>query len=264
VVGSVSLHPPYIFCAITTIYGIISKKGKAMPPEESCRQKEICIIIPALNEEETIAKVIEEIPQGYVEERGYRLEILVVDNNSTDRTKQVAEEKGARIILEPKRGKGRAISAAFRSVSRDFVFILDADYTYPATYIPEMLQLLEEGYDVVLGSRLKGQIEKGAMTRFNLMGNHLLALLASLLYGTKVSDLCTGCWGFRGAVVKDLKLEAIGFDLEANMFAEIASKGYRLTEVPINYRRRATRAKLKSIRDGLRIGLTLLRRRFRP
>jgi glycosyltransferase involved in cell wall biosynthesis len=226
-------------------------------------EKEVCIIIPALNEEETIAKVIDEIPKEHMEGRGYEVEIIVVDNDSTDRTKQIAEEKGAKVILEAVRGKGRAIAAAFRSINKDFVFILDADYTYPATYIPEMLQVLEEGYDVVLGSRLKGQIEKEAMTRFNLVGNHLLALLASILYGTKISDLCTGCWGFRGAVVKDLKLDAVGFELEADLFCQIARKGCRVAEVPINYRRRATPPKLRSMRDGFTIGRTLIRQRFR-
>jgi len=226
-------------------------------------EKEICIVIPALNEEETIGRVIDEIPKEQMEERGYRVETIVVDNDSTDRTKQIAEEKGVQVILEPRRGKGRAISAAFRSINKEFVFILDADYTYPATYIPEMLQVLEEGYDVVLGSRLRGQIEKEAMTRFNLVGNHLLALLASLLYGTKISDLCTGCWGFRGAVVKDLQLDAIGFELEANLFAEIAKKGYRIAEVPIYYRRRLTPSKLGSLKAGSKIGLTLIEKRFR-
>ena len=226
-------------------------------------EKEICIVIPALNEEETIGRVIDEIPKEHMEDSGYRVEIIVVDNDSADRTNEIAEEKGAKVILEPVRGKGKAIAAAFRSINKDFIFILDADYTYPATYIPEMLQVLEEGYDVVLGSRLRGQIEKGAMTRFNLVGNRLLALLASILYGTKISDLCTGCWGFRGAVVKDLRLDAVGFELEADLFVQIAKKGYKIAEVPIHYRRRATPPKLNSIRDGLKIGKTLVRQRFR-
>jgi len=226
-------------------------------------EKDVCIVIPALNEEETIGMVIDEIPQEHMEGRGYKVEIMVVDNDSTDRTRQIAEEKGAKVILEPVRGKGSAIAAAFGSINKDFVFILDADYTYPASYIPEMLQVLEEGYDVVLGSRLRGQIEKEAMTRFNLVGNHLLALLASMLYGTKISDLCTGCWGFRGAVVKDLRLDAVGFELEADLFCQIARKGCRIAEVPIHYRRRATPPKLNSIRDGLKIGKTLVRQRFR-
>ena len=232
-------------------------KGKAM------RQKEVYVIFPALNEEATIGKVIDEVPVEDIEGKGYRAEIVVVDNNSTDRTKEIAEERGARVITEPIKGKGRAIRTAFESVTGDFIFMLDADFTYPATYIPEMLELLEEGYDVVLGSRLKGQIEEGAMSRLNLLGNHVLAFLANFLYGTRVSDLCTGCWGFRGEVTKGLKLDAIGFELEANMLIEIARKGFRIGEVPIYYRRRLTPTKLSSIRSGFKIGRTLIGKRFR-
>lgn len=221
--------------------------------------KEVYIILPALNEEETIGQVIDEIPRESMEQSGYKVEFLVIDNRSTDRTKEIAEEKGAKVIVEPVRGKGRAVRKAFESVSGEFIFMLDADYTYPASHIPEMLKVLEEGYDVVLGSRLKGQMEKRAMTRLNLVGNHLLALLANILYGTKISDLCTRCWGLRKEVVKELKLDAIGFELEANMFAEIAKRGYRIGEVPLGYRRRATYPNLGSLKDGSKIGKTLIR-----
>ena len=225
--------------------------------------KEVYIIFPALNEEETIGKIIDEVPVEDIKARGYRVEIVVVDNNSTDRTKEIAEEKGAKVITESIRGKGRAIRTAFESVSGDFVFMIDADFTYPATYIPRMLELLEGGYDVVLGSRLKGQREEGAMSRLNMVGNHLLALLANFLYGTGVSDPCTGYWGFRGEVPKSLKLDAVGFELEANMLVEIARKGYRIAELPILYRRRPNEAKLGSLKDGFKIGRTLIRKRFR-
>jgi glycosyltransferase involved in cell wall biosynthesis len=225
-------------------------------------KKGVSVIIPALNEEETIGRVIDEVPKEDMEQSGYRVELLVIDNDSTDRTKEVAEEKGARVIVEPVRGKGKAIRTAFESVSGEFIFMLDADYTYPATHIPEMLKVLEEGCDVVLGSRLKGRMEKGAMSRLNLVGNHLLAFLANMLYGTEISDLCTGYWGFRRKVIKELELDAIGFELEANMLTEIAKKGYRIGEVPVNYRRRATSPKLGSLKDGFRIGRTLIRKRF--
>lgn len=225
--------------------------------------KEVSIIFPALNEEETIGKVIDEVPMEEMQGKGYRVEIIVVDNGSTDKTREIAESKGARVITEPRRGKGRAIRTAFESVSGDYVFMLDADFTYPATYIPRMLDLLEEGYDVVLGSRLKGQLEDGAMSRLNLVGNHLLSFLANILYGTRISDLCTGCWGFRGEVAKSLKLDAIGFELEANMLIELAMKGYRIGETPIYYRRRPTPAKLNSLKAGFKIGRTLVRKRFR-
>ncbi|MBA7596143.1 Undecaprenyl-phosphate 4-deoxy-4-formamido-L-arabinose transferase [subsurface metagenome] len=225
--------------------------------------KEVSIIFPALNEEETIGKIIDEVPIEEIEGRGYRAEIIVVDNGSTDKTREIAETKGARVITEPSIGKGRAMRTAFEAVSGDFVFMIDADFTYPATYVPRMLELLEGGYDVVLGSRLKGQREEGAMSRMNMVGNHLLALLANFLYRTGVSDPCTGYWGFRRDVVKSLKLDAVGFELEANMLAEIARKGYRIAELPILYRRRPNQAKLGSLKDGFKIGLTLIRKRFR-
>lgn len=225
--------------------------------------KEVSIIFPALNEEETIGKIIDEVPIEDMEGRGYRAEIIVVDNGSTDKTREIAEAKGARVITEPSRGKGRAMRTAFEAVSGDFVFMIDADFTYPATYVPGMLELLEGGYDVVLGSRLKGQREEGAMSRLNMVGNHLLALLANVLYGTGVSDPCTGYWGFRGEVPKSLKLDAVGFELEANMLAEIARQGYRIAELPIIYRRRPNQAKLGSLKDGFKIGRTLIRKRFR-
>ena len=227
-----------------------------MPP------KKISVIIPALNEENTVARVIEEIPRAEMESRGYSVEIVVVDNNSTDRTKQFAEEKGARVIHEPVMGKGKAITTAFKSVDADCVFILDADYTYPAAYLSSMLDMLEKN-DVVLGSRLRGKMEKGAMSTLNRLGNHLLALMASILYRRWISDLCTGCWGFRGTVVKDLKLDANGFDLEANLFAQVAKKRCRIAEVPIGYRRRRSPSKLNSLKDGFIIGRTLIGRRFR-
>ena len=225
--------------------------------------KEVSIIFPALNEEETIGKVIDEVPVEEIEGRGYRAEIIVVDNGSTDKTREIAEAEGARVITEPRRGKGRAIRTAFELVGGDFVFMIDADFTYPATYIPQMLGLLEGGYDVVLGSRLKGQREEGAMTRLNLVGNLLLALLADLLYRTRISDPCTGYWGFRGEAIRSLKLDAVGFELEVNMLIEIAKKGYRIGEVPIYYRRRPTPTKLRSLRTGYIIGRTLIRKRFR-
>jgi len=222
----------------------------------------ISIILPALNEAETIGKVIDEIPRETLVQDGYRIEVLVVDNGSTDQTAQIAREKGATVIIEPRRGKGRAVRTAFEQVSADFVFMLDSDYTYPATYIPDMLKLLNQGYFVVIGSRLKGQREKGAISRLNIIGNHLLTLMANILYRAKISDLCTGYWGFRGEVIPGLNLSTTGFNLEAELFSQVARKGYRIGEVPINYRRRSSPSKLHSIKAGLSIARTLLARRF--
>ena len=220
------------------------------------------MVLPALNEEEAIGKVIDEIPVEELESKGYQTEIIVVDNGSTDKTAEIAAAHGAIVIDEPNRGKGRAIRTGFGAVSGEFVFMLDSDFTYPAGYITQMVDLLEGGYDVVLGSRLNGAVEHGAMKRLNLIGNHLLAFLANLLYGTRVSDLCTGLWGFKINVLRSLNLDAIGFELEANMLIEVAKHKYRVGEVPIQYRRRATASKLGSVRAGYGIGKMLVRKRF--
>jgi dolichol-phosphate mannosyltransferase len=222
----------------------------------------VCIILPALNEAETIGKVIDEIPRQALEQEGYSVEILVVDNGSTDQTAQIAREKGATVITEPRRGKGRAVRTAFEQVRADFVFMLDSDYTYPATYIPDMLKLLEQDYSVVIGSRLKGTREKGAISSLNMIGNQVLTLMAKILYRTRISDLCTGYWGFRGEVIPKLNLSATGFNLEAELLSQIAKNGYHIGEVPIHYRRRSSTSKLHSIKAGLSIGQTLITRRF--
>jgi len=222
----------------------------------------VSIILPALNEAETIGKVIDEIPLQGLEQAGYNVEVLVVDNGSTDQTAQIAQEKGARVITEPRRGKGRAVRTAFEQVKADFVFMLDSDYTYPATYIPEMLKLLNQGYSVVIGSRLKGKREKGAISGWNMIGNHALTLMANILYRARISDVCTGYWGFKGEVIPKLNLSATGFNLEAELLSQVAKKGYRIGEVPINYRCRSSTSKLHSIKAGLSIGRALITRRF--
>jgi len=224
-------------------------------------QPRIVVILPTLNEEPTIAGVIDEIPRSALEQAGYGVQVLVVDGNSTDRSRQTAERKGARVIIEPRKGKGTAVTGALGVVEADFIFMLDADGTYSPGYIPEMLRLLESR-DAVVGSRLRGRRERGAMSRLNLVGNHLLSWLASLLYGRRISDVCSGFWGFRGAVLKGLSLKATAFDLEAEIFSRLVGGGYTLAELPVSYRRRADRAKLRPWRDGVKIGWALLARRF--
>ncbi len=225
-------------------------------------QQRVCIIIPTLNEAETIGKVIDEIPRQALEQAGYQVEVTVIDGGSTDGTGQIAEEKGVKVVIEPRRGKGRAMRTALELTEADFIFMLDGDYTYPAGYITQMLELLRDTYPVVIGSRLKGQIEKGGMSRLNLIGNRLLTLMANILYGAKLSDLCTGYWGLRGEIVPNLDLLADGFDFEAELYSQVAKKGYQIGEVPIYFRRRKSPPKLNSIRDGLKIGWALIIRRF--
>jgi dolichol-phosphate mannosyltransferase len=187
--------------------------------------------------------------------------VYVIDGNSTDNTREIAVEKGAQVILEEQQGKGSAVQTAFKSINADYAIMVDGDDTYPIELATEVTRLLKN-YDVVIGSRLKGAIEPGAMTRVNVVGNVLLSLLAWVLFGVHISDVCTGFWGYRSDAMRRLELGARGFEIEADMFAECVRNGLRIAEIPITYRARKDRPKLASMRDGVKIGLFLCRRRL--
>lgn len=227
--------------------------------------EKIAVLLPALDEEETIGKVIREIPSNELEARGCKVEIVVVDGHSQDRTIEVARKEGAKVILQKGRGKGWGVRTAFEQLNSDFLFMIDADYTYPPKYIIPMFEMLKNGEcDVVIGTRLQGKIMKGAMSRFNYFGNRVITLLGNTLFpnGHKVSDICTGLWGFKGDVIKNLDLTSEGFEVEAEIFAKCTKKGYTIREIPIEYRRRKTPSKLASIRDGLKIGWKLIKEKL--
>jgi len=222
----------------------------------------VVIVIPALNEASTIGTVLDELPVAALTAAGFQVRTLVVDNGSTDGTSMVASQRNAEVIHEPRRGKGMAMRRAFAEARGDYVFMLDADATYPPAHIPEMLEKLTHGCDVVTGSRLRGHRAPGSISAVNLLGNHLLTWLACILYHRRISDLCTGYWGFRAGVLPCLTLHSKGFNLEAELFAEVVRNGFTTCEVPVNYRRRPTPAKLRALRDGARIARTLLTKRF--
>jgi dolichol-phosphate mannosyltransferase len=214
-----------------------------------------------LNEEETIGKVIDDIPQDDLRKRGYDVEVVVVDGNSNDRTIDIAKNKGARILTQTGFGKGNAVNLAFKKIDSNYVFMMDADDTYNPQTILRMLPYLESGmFDVVLGSRFLGIIEDGAMPPVNHFGNRALTSTANLLFrnGHRMSDVCTGMWGFNKNAVKGLNIDSKRFEMEVEMYAKCVKRGFRVGEVPINYKKRETFAKLKSIRDGIRIWLRLL------
>jgi dolichol-phosphate mannosyltransferase len=219
-----------------------------------------------LNEEETIGKVIDDIPQNELRQRGYDVEVVVIDGNSNDKTIDIARAKGARILTQTGFGKGNAVSLAFKKINSNYVFMMDADDTYNPHTILRMLPYLESGmFDVMLGSRFLGSIEDGAMPSVNYMGNKALTSTANMLFrnGHKMSDVCTGMWGFNNAAVKGLNIDSKRFEMEVEMYAKCIKRGFKVGEVPINYKKRATFAKLKSVRDGIRIWLRLLIEKIR-
>jgi hypothetical protein len=219
----------------------------------------VAVVIPTLNEERSIGKVIDSVPVADLLKNGLKTAVYVIDGRSTDTTREIAVEKGAMIILEERKGKGLAVQTAFKAITADYTIMVDGDDTYPIEMVMEIIRLLKK-YDVVIGSRLKGTIEPGAMSKLNVFGNTLLTLLARALFSINVTDVCTGLWGYRGEAIRRLELEAQGFEIEADMYSECARKGLSIAEIPIHYRARADQAKLSSLRDGLRICAFLCRK----
>lgn len=253
-------------------------------------ERKVLVMIPALNEERAIGKVIDEVPWVKLLELGFRTEILVVDGNSVDRTIEIARERGVKTITqEGGKGKGIGVRQAFSLshpqqvvinvlklkgdvqgamdamksfLDSDYIVMLDGDGTYPPSYIYDMVISLEAGNDVVMGSRIMGKIEPGSMSPLNLLGNLILSTFASLIYLHRISDLCTGLWGFKTSALRLLSLDSLAFELEAEMFAEAVKTGLRINEVPISYLRREGESKLVPIKSGAMILVKLVERRL--
>ncbi|HUR67802.1 MAG TPA: glycosyltransferase family 2 protein [Candidatus Thermoplasmatota archaeon] len=221
----------------------------------------VTILLPAKNEESGIEATFAALPVARLRELGYPVEILVADGKSHDRTRDVALQHGARVVSQLGTGKGRAVRSALDVAKGDYVVMLDADATYPARAIPAFVAMLDEGYDVVMGSRFLGRIDDLAMKRLNRIGNRGLSALASTLYGRRCTDVCTGMWAFRRETMRGLGLTSTHFEVEAEMFARAAKARLRITEIPIAYGRREGVTKLGSVVDGFRIGAALLKYR---
>jgi len=242
------------------------------PKEAALRRGEVVVLLPALNEEGAIGHVIDRIPRQALAVQGYDVSVWVVDGQSTDRTMEIARERGASTFVQTGTGKGNAMRQALdhllaqsrmRNPHADQFFVmLDADGSYPAEEITRFVEILESGGDIVLGSRMDGPMAEGAMSDMNRLGNRLLSRLATLLFHVPVTDVCTGMWGFRDDAVRGGGLVAEGFDLEADLFASACERKIRIREVPIQYGARIGEPKLVPLRTGLVIAWRLLMRRL--
>ncbi len=222
----------------------------------------VAILLPALNEESGIGLVLDELPLETLKSAGYVPRVVLVDGHSTDATTQIARSRGAEIIAQTGTGKGWAVRTGLEQIESDYLVMLDADFTYPGDSIPALLGSLDEGADIVVGSRLRGSIEDGAMPPMNVLGNRFLSFLASTLYGHRISDVCSGMWAFGPNARAALKLNSGGFEVEAEIFAQVIKAGLCVREVPIRYRKRMGTQKLGSLSGGVSIASKLIRKRF--
>lgn len=214
----------------------------------------IVVLIASLNEEEGIGPTIVEFKEILEDSM-----CLVVDGNSIDRTVEIAKELGARILFQKGRGKGNAISEGLTSINHDpkYVVFTDADFTYPAKYVLEMMRILEENPNVgmVTGNRFNHSLTSMAMKNPFYAGNRLIAVTQRVLNGVDLNDPLTGLRVIRWEILKDWVPKSKGFDIEAEMNHRVERQGYQTIEISVPYRARLGAKKLK-----LRHGFTIIRR----
>lgn len=203
----------------------------------------LTVVVPTLNEEEGIARVIEELHSV-----GLR-NILVVDGYSRDKTVEIAKKLGASILFQSGRGKTGALKTAIDQTETPFILVIDGDFTYDASSIGRLLQHMQH-YDEIIGARVP--TERKSMTGLHKLGNGLITRLFNLLMNTGLSDVCSGLYLLRTDMVRDIDLSTGGFDAEVEIAAQVATSG-KITEVPINYRPRLGRQKLSTWKSGFRI-----------
>ncbi|UCE92140.1 MAG: glycosyltransferase family 2 protein [Methanobacteriota archaeon] len=207
----------------------------------------VSVVIPTMNEEESVGLVIEEIMAAFGDSP---LEILVVDTDSVDRTREIASSLGAVVVEEPRRGYGRAYKTGFERARGEIISTLDADMTYPAATIPGLVdRLLVEEFDFITTNRF-ARMERGAMSAKHRLGNWVLSLATRLLFRVRVKDSQSGMWVFRRSALAGFELTSDGMALSEEIKIEAFRKA-RATEVPIEYRVRVGEVKLSSWKDGL-------------
>lgn len=191
----------------------------------------LSVIIPVYNEINCIENVISRVKKVKVDK-----EIIVVDDCSTDGTREILEKiEGITLLLHDRnRGKGAAVRTALKKVSGDIIIIQDADLEYPPEQYPEVIKPIIDGYaDVVFGSRFLGLHR--VFYFWHYMGNRFLTLLTNFLYDTILTDMETGVKAFRKEVFDKIEIKSNGFDFEPEVTAKVLKKGFRLYEMPITY-----------------------------
>jgi hypothetical protein len=212
----------------------------------------VSVVMPCLNEEETVGACVTKAV-GWLERRGIPGEVLVVDNGSTDRSVEIAEAAGARVIHERRRGYGQAYLRGFAEARGDYIVMGDSDDTYDFSDLDALIAPLDRGADMVLGNRFAGGIANGAMPwAHRYIGSPIINLVIRLFFGTRIGDSQSGLRAFRRQVTDQLGLRSSGMELASEMIVSASRAGLTITEVPAPYAIRRGESKLNTVRDGWR------------
>jgi glycosyltransferase involved in cell wall biosynthesis len=223
-------------------------------PRESIRNRKVAVLVPCLNEERTIEKVIQdfrkELPGAAV---------YVYDNNSSDQTALVAKAAGAEVIREKRRGKGFVVASMFEDVEADLYVLVDGDDTYPAEKVHDLLRpLVEERADMVVATRLD-EFGERSFRPFHLFGNRLVVGLVNLIFKCDLKDIMSGYRAFNRDFVRKVPIVSRGFEVETEMTLQALHYDFVIAEVPVPYRKRpeGSSSKLKTFSDGMKTLLTI-------
>ena len=223
----------------------------------------IAVLLPCYNEEVTIGKVVRDFKAALPGATVY-----VYDNNSTDRTAEIAAAEGAIVRREPRQGKGNVIRAMFEDIDADVYVMADGDDTYPADAAPAMVAKVLDGYDMVIGDRLSSTYFQENKRPFHNFGNRLVRGSINGLFRAHVTDIMTGYRAFSFTFVKTYPVLSRGFEVETEMTIHSLNNNLRLYEMPIQYRDRpeGSVSKLDTVGDGIRVMSTIFRmiREYKP
>jgi len=217
--------------------------------------EDTCILIPTLDEGESVGRVIEEF-----REMGFK-NILVIDGHSRDNTVSEAKQAGAKVVLQSGAGKGQALKEAFDLIDDEYIVLIDGDGTYLPSEVHKLLKLVVDGRaDHVVGNRF-GNLKGGALKKLNMLGNQFINYFFRSIYRVPLHDILSGYRAFSVDGVHRLDLSMTGFEIESEITIDSVKKGLRISEVPITYQPRSagTKTKLNPFKDGFKIILTIYR-----
>lgn len=219
----------------------------------------VTVVIPARNEADNIGWVLRRLPD-FIDE------VVIVDGNSTDRTVEVARSVRPDVVVvnDNGRGKGDAMRVGAQAARGEYVVMIDADGSMDPAEIERYIDPLADGFDFVKGSRFLDGGGTTDMTTLRKVGHFGLLVLSNTMYRSKWTDLCYGFCAFRQSALRDLELDADGFEIETQMVVRASRIGLRVTEVPsFEYPRRSGHSQLNTFRDGWRVLCTIFQERVR-
>lgn len=215
---------------------------------------ELSIVLPCLNEELTVGNCVTQA-RSFLEDHGVTGEVIVADNGSTDRSVEIAEGKGARVVHVPNKGYGSALKGGIEAAKGKYIIMADADESYDLINLMPFVEKLRQGYELVMGNRFKGGIKKGAMPwHHKYIGNPVLSFIGQLFFRTPAKDFHCGIRGFTKEAVERMNLQTTGMEFASEIVVKASILRMKVTEVPttLSPDKRDRPPHLRSFRDGWR------------